>query len=166
MLIDWRPLIKPLLAALVAVAIFAAGWTVRGWRDAKQELSNLEEVFDAQQATLTELRELTNRSAQARREQEAFHQAQRQRMLDWLFAPSVADDCRIGDAGLQLWNEANAGAAGRAAAPGATGTVSAATAGRERPRQNAGGQPRDGDGNAGRLCIAPGGAGGVGTDRE
>lgn len=154
------------LAALAAVAGFVAGKQWQVGVEARTDLKELNEALDAQLEQLELLRGVAKEFADAREQQRVFHLGQQRRLLDWLVAPSLADDCGIGPAGLQLWNDANAGPAGGAAAPGPVVAVPAPAAGGGRPREDAGGESRRGDATAGRLRDPPRRNRGVGADRD
>lgn len=150
------------LAALAAALAFTAGWQVRGWRENRVDLQDLEELFDAQLQQLDELRQVTERARQERRAAEAFRLEQRQRLAAWLALPGD-DGCALDPVGLGLWNAANAGSTAAAAEPGASGPVPAPAASGGRQPEDAGDEPRRVDGEPGRLRPPSARAGGLGS---
>lgn len=154
------------LAALAGGGGFYFGKQWQVGVEARDELTELNEALDAQLEQLELLRGVAKDFAAAREQQRIFHLGQQRRLLDWLIAPSLADDCGIGPAGLQLWNDANAGADGGAAAAGFAGAVPAPAAGDGRPREDAGGEPRRSHAATGRLRDSPRRTRGMGADRD
>lgn len=101
-----------LLAAAIAAASFAAGWSVRGWREAKTDLKTVQQEAAA-----------TAQENQRRRAIALRHATDQQRIEDFydrlpLWWPRVVAerpglaDCELGPDGLRAWNEWNAGPRG------------------------------------------------------
>lgn len=101
-----------LLAAVIAAASFAAGWSVRGWREAKTDLKTAKQEAAATAQENQRRRAIALRHAEDQQRIEDFYD----RLPLWwprvvAERPGLAD-CELGPDGLRAWNEWNAGPRG------------------------------------------------------
>ena len=101
-----------MLAAAIAVASFAAGWSVRGWREARTDLKATQAAVKTIAAENTRRRAI---GAQHARDQHTIENFYDQQPPWWprvvAERPGLAD-CELGPDGLRAWNEWNAGPRG------------------------------------------------------
>lgn len=98
-----------MLAAAIAVASFAAGWLVRGWREAKTDLKATQTAVKTTAAENTRRRAIGAQHARDQHTIENFYDGQ----PPWwprvvAERPGLAD-CELGPDGLREWNRWNEG---------------------------------------------------------